>query len=145
MKVEGVSLLRKLGFVPSGALTWGGDQVGLELSVFSHSRDRGVYGLVIDEEIQYVGKTGLEFYRRVYSYKNPGPSQQTNIRINRLLTESLPLSSDRKCEIWFLPDERIRQGKLRLQLGDSLLEIEPDRSIVERALISHVGPAWNRE
>lgn len=136
------SRLGELGFEPSAKFTL--VDKNLELDVFLHQREKGVYAFALGSEVKYIGETRQEFYRRVYFYKNPGPTQQTNIRVNRLLLEALKSGSRKECEVWFLPESRITKGSLHLRLAESSLSETPDISIVERVLITHFGPEWNR-
>ncbi len=139
---SGTRTLGDLGFELSAAFTLKGGN--LELDVFMHQREKGVYAFALGNDVKYIGETRLEFYRRVYFYKNPGPTQQTNIRVNGLLREGLESESSKTCEVWFLPEAKIESGSLRLRLGESWLEEVPDISVAERVLITHLHPEWNR-
>jgi hypothetical protein len=44
-----------------------------------------LYSFVIDDDVKYIGKTIMELQRRLYGYKNPAPTQQTNIKNNKKL------------------------------------------------------------
>lgn len=135
--------LKDLGFEPSAELVLLGDEV--KLNVIRFSSEKGVYAMVLGGVVKYVGQTKMNFYRRIYGYSNPGPSQQTNIRVNELLRKALRGTPNRKCEVWFIPDARIERGRFKLWLGETTLEGSPDQMILERVLIQALDPEWNRK
>lgn len=135
--------LTELGFEPSAELVLFGDDI--KSNVIRYSTETGVYAMVLDGEVKYVGQTKNELKRRMYFYAKPGPTQQTNIRINALLRKVLGVSPAKKCEVWFLPDARIAEGRFRLTIGNGQLEGQPDQMIVERVLIQLLDPEWNRK
>ncbi len=48
-----------------------------------------LYAFVQDASVRYVGKSSQALANRLYGYTRPGPSQKTNIRLNRLLIDEL--------------------------------------------------------
>jgi hypothetical protein len=92
-----------------------------------------LYAFISNGEVLYVGKTTLPLRKRMYGYQKPGPTQNTNIKGNRLISELL--TSGRKIEIYALPDEgRHKIGIFDLNLAAGL----------EDSIISILKPRWNQ-
>lgn len=145
MRMNDSKKLQRLGFEKSAKFWW--DKDGLELEMRKHSREKnGVYALVINNKLMYIGKTHSEFYRRIYGYKNPGPSQKTNRRINEKMREKLKSQGVSKiCQCWYLPKEKIYNSEIHLDIGKEKLDINSGPETVERLLISYFQPLWNKE
>ncbi len=92
------TVLKEIGMTPVGQCSMTGDKLDFELKE-AHEK-KGVYIFVIDDQVKYVGETKKGLRTRLYGYKNPGPSQLTNIRVNAELKKSL--SGGKMAEIWFL-------------------------------------------
>lgn len=56
----------------------------------------GLYRFTIDDSQVYVGESE-NVQRRFQHYRTPGPSQQTNIRMNRIFSEALRRRRNRRC------------------------------------------------
>jgi hypothetical protein len=50
---------------------------------------KGVYAFSIDGVVQYVGLASKSLAKRLNFYRTPGPTQTTNIRLNRLILEGI--------------------------------------------------------
>jgi len=89
--------------------------------------------------IQYVGITKNTFSGRMNGYKNPGPPQQTNRRINPRIKGA------REVKILFVPESKIKEFAVSIRRGEMKKETALDLSTFERFMISLVQPPWNRE
>ncbi len=91
-----------------------------------------LYAFISNGEVLYVGKTTQPLKKRMYGYQNPGPTQNTNIKSNRLILELL--SNGKHIEIYALPDDGDhRVGVFYLNLAAGL----------EDSIISTLKPKWN--
>jgi hypothetical protein len=96
------------------------------------SAENILYAFVSNGEVLYVGKTTQPLKNRMYGYQKPGPTQNTNIKGNRLISELL--ISGRNIEIYVLPeDTRHKIGIFDLNLAAGL----------EDSIISILKPKWN--
>lgn len=128
--------LARLGFEEVGAFERRGDDLSLRLPKF---RDEiGCYAFVVGDNARYVGVTNRSLSSRMNGYKNPGPTQQTNLRINP------KIRSARTVRIFFLPESVIADFGLTLRRGNVERSIATDLSLFERVLISLLRPDWNR-
>lgn len=105
----------------------------LTCDLISHAATKNVlYAFVCDNEVKYVGKTVRPLRVRMYGYENPGASQSTNVRLNRLITESL--QADAAVDILVLPDNGLlHYGRFHINLAAGL----------EDNIIAELQPAWN--
>ena len=78
--MSGTAELISLGFEESGYFQR--QPGGLSLELPKHKAEKGCYAFVVGDSIRYVGVTKRSLLSRMYGYKNPGPTQQTNQRIN---------------------------------------------------------------
>jgi excinuclease UvrABC nuclease subunit len=91
-----------------------------------------LYAFISNGEVLYVGKTTQPLKKRMYGYQNPGPTQNTNIKGNRLILELL--SNGKNIEIFALPDDGNHHvGVFHLNLAAGL----------EDSIISTLKPKWN--
>lgn len=91
--------LKELGFCHVGNFYL--DENKLNFKLFNSEIDIGVYAFSIGGEIKYIGKTDRGLKGRMNGYKNPGPTQFTNQRLNPKLTGIL--KEGLGIEIWFKP------------------------------------------
>src|SRR5262249_54205155 len=85
-----------------------------------------------DGEVKYVGKSDHSLYTRMYGYKNPGPSQITNVRNNARIRALL--QSGAAVDILALPDNGLlHYGQFHVNLAAGL----------EGSLIAVIDPEWN--
>lgn len=91
-----------------------------------------LYAFVSNTEVLYIGKTTQMLKKRMYGYQNPGVTQSTNIKGNRLLVDLL--ASGDTVDIYALPD-----GGL-LHFGDFHINLAAG---LEDSLIGKLQPKWN--
>jgi hypothetical protein len=85
---ETLQKLISLGFEQVGRWFWDGDDLNFELTQHQSKKDI-LYAFVVDGEVKYIGKSVLTLHKRIYFYKNCGPSQRTNIRVRDKLRACL--------------------------------------------------------
>ncbi len=92
-----------------------------------------LYSFISNGKILYIGKTVQPLKKRMYGYQNPGPTQSTNIKNNKLITEQL--QNNEPVEIYALPDNGLlHYGGFHVNLAAGL----------EDSLVSELKPAWNQ-
>lgn len=123
--------LLTIGFEPAGHWLLEGDKLKFELT--RHAMQKNIlYAFVCDGEVKYVGKTVRALAARMAGYKNPGPTQSTNINNNRRIRELL--AGDVAIEIYALPDSGLlHYGQFHLNLAAGL----------EDDIIKVLNPEWN--
>jgi len=80
--------LISLGFEQAGRWFWDGEDLSFELIMYSKEKDT-LYAFVVDGEVKYIGKSIQTLHKRIYLYKNCGPSQRTNIRVRDQIRQCL--------------------------------------------------------
>jgi len=81
---ESLKKLISMGFEQVGQWFWDGDDLNFELT--KHAKERNIlYAFVVDGDVKYIGKSTQTLHKRIYLYKNCGPSQRTNIRVREKL------------------------------------------------------------
>jgi len=89
---ESLEKLVSLGFEKVGRWFWDGYDLNFEIT--QHAKERDIlYAFVVDGEVKYLGKSIQTLHKRIYLYKNCGPSQRTNIRVRDKLRASLKSGS----------------------------------------------------
>lgn len=131
--------LKILGFQKVGDFFIINDE--LSFRVIDFQKDTGVYLFLIDGKIKYIGETQSEIQRRMYGYKNPGPSQRTNQRVKKKLLGQLQRM--KTCTIWFMPENKIQELKVLLVRAKSQKEVLVDSKLLERLMITMFKPEWN--
>ncbi|MDF2457750.1 MAG: hypothetical protein K0S79_166 [Nitrospira sp.] len=123
--------LLEIGFVPSGHWLLEDEKVTFELT--RHATQRNIlYAFVCDGQVKYVGKTVRPLAVRMSGYKNPAPSQSTNVNNNRRILEQL--TKGVAVEIFALPDNGLHHyGQFHLNLAAAL----------EDDIIRLLKPEWN--
>ncbi len=91
-----------------------------------------LYAFISEGNVNYIGKTTRPLKRRMYGYQNPGPTQITNIRVNRKIKELL--SQGKPLEIYALPDNGL------LYYGDFHINLA---AALEDSIIQTMNPPWN--
>lgn len=129
--------LLKLGFEEAGSFSRRGKILTLALS--KSRLEKGCYAFVVGDNIRYIGVTKDSLSSRMNGYKNPGPTQQTNKRINPKIKKS------GRVKIFFLPASLIKQFTITIHRGGFTQEVAPDPSMFERVLISFMRPPWNKD
>ena len=128
---EALPTLIRLGFTLGGAWELTTDQINCALG--DHGRHANVlYAFVIDSRVMYIGKTVRTLHSRMAGYKNPAPSQTTNVKNSRLIRESI--SAGKLVQIYTLRDNGLLQyGGFHLNLAAGL----------EDSLVRALTPPWN--
>jgi hypothetical protein len=123
--------LLEIGFQPAGH--WLLKEGELTFELLRHASQRNIlYAFVSDGEVKYIGKTTQTLYARMGGYKNPAPSQTTNVRNNARI--KLLLQAGQAVDILALPDNGLlHYGQFHLNLAAGL----------EDSLISVIAPPWN--
>src|SRR6266404_6664038 len=123
--------LLEIGFEPAGHWLQKGDGLAFELS--RHASQRNIlYAFVSDGEVKYVGKTVQALRARMGGYKNPAPSQTTNVSNNSRIKALLQTGA--AVDILALPDNGLlHYGQFHMNLAAGL----------EDNIISLLNPEWN--
>jgi hypothetical protein len=123
--------LLKIGFEQAGHWVLENDKLNFELT--RHSSQKNIlYAFVCDGHVKYVGKTVRALFVRMSEYKNPGPTQTTNINNHKRIRDVL--SGGVAVEILALPDSGLlHYGQFHLNLAAAL----------EDDLIRAMSPEWN--
>ena len=105
----------------------------LSFQLLRHGAQSNIlYAFVSDGEVKYVGKTLQPLSKRLYGYKNPGPTQSTNIKNNSYIKELLNIGAG--VDILALPDNGLlHYGQFHINLAAGL----------EDNIISIINPDWN--
>src|SRR4030065_607502 len=61
-----------------------------------------LYAFISEGVVLYVGKTVRSLKQRMYNYQNPGPTQSTSIRCNKLIYDAV--ASGKSIDVHALPD-----------------------------------------
>ena len=92
-----------------------------------------LYAFISQDTVMYIGKTVQTLKQRMGGYKNPAPTQSTNIKGNKFITEALV--ANQAVAIFALPDNGLLYyGGFHVNLAAGL----------EDNLVKALKPAWNR-
>jgi len=128
---SGLQFLKELGFEHAGCAKLGPN--GLDFEISQHSASRNVlYTFISGEQVLYIGITSRSFRERLNNYRNPGPTQSTNLS-NKARIEELLESGVEVDILVFFPKEKIDYKSVVIDLSAGL----------ERPLISMLRPPWN--
>jgi hypothetical protein len=132
MEPSPLQRLEDMGFRRCGE--WRAESECVKCALVDHASAPNVlYAFVSDGAVLYIGKTVRSLKQRMYNYQNPGPSQSTSIRGNKLIKELVALG--KSVEVYALPDNGLlRYGGFHVNLAAGL----------EDALISDLKPKWNK-
>lgn len=131
IETESLKKLVSLGFEKAGRWFWEGDDLNFELT--QHAKETDIlYAFVVDREVKYIGKSIQTLYKRIYFYKNCGPSQRTNIRVRDKIRKCLQQGSQVLIYAFV--------QKFPLMYQDIPINIAAG---IEDNLISHIKPEWN--
>jgi hypothetical protein len=128
---EKILKLLEIGFSSAGQWVLSGSGILCQLNEKS-SATNILYAFSADDKLMYIGKTVQSLSQRMMGYKNPAPSQTTNIKNSRkiyeCLTQGIPIN------IYVFQDNgHFSYGGFHLNLAAAL----------EDSLIRHFSPAWN--
>jgi hypothetical protein len=91
-----------------------------------------LYAFISNDVVLYVGKSVRSLKKRMYNYQNPGPTQSTSVRCNKLIFDSV--ASGQSIEVFALHDNGLLYyGGFHVNLAAGL----------EDSLVSTLKPAWN--
>ncbi len=123
--------LLNIGFINVGHWTLINNLIKYNLS--SHELTKNIlYSFVTNGVVNYIGKTSMHLSKRMYGYQNPGPSQTTNIRVNKKIKDIL--LSNQPVDIFILVSNGLlKYGNFRINLAAGL----------EDTLIFEISPEWN--
>lgn len=128
--------LLKLKFTTIGAFLLNNDVLDFEIT--SDARGTGCYVFTGNDKVYYVGKTKNSIKRRLYPYKNPGPSQATNKRINSEIKRLL--KQGKRINIMYINRSKIKNKNVKVEDLETSLSID----VLETFLIEGFAPKWNK-
>jgi hypothetical protein len=127
---EKLTKLTAMGFTVAGLWKLADEGIACELTL-APARDV-LYAFAVDGQLMYVGKTVQPLRARMAGYRNPGPTQSTNIKNNHNILESL--KQGKQVEVYVLPDNGLlRYGGFHVNLAAGL----------EDDMVRELKPAWN--
>lgn len=130
---EKLARLKAIGFALAGQWELAENGIVCELQDFANTCN-ALYAFAVDGELMYMGKTVAKspLRSRFAGYRNPRPTQSTNIKNNRNIRESL--DRGKRVEIYVLPDRGLfYYGGFHLNLAAGL----------EDSLVRDLNPPWN--
>jgi len=124
--------LINIGFRKVGQ--WLQSQTGIEFSLSNCSDARNIlYCFVCDGIVLYVGKTIQSLTKRMYGYQNPSPTQSTNIKGKKNISDLLVDS--KQVDIYALADNGLLHfGIFHINLAAGL----------EDSIVKELNPIWNK-
>src|SRR5439155_4804877 len=107
------------------------DDVACDLTELANFPN-ALYAFTVDGKLMYLGKTTRTIRSRMSGYRNPAPTQSTNIRNNQNIREAL--QQGRCVDIYIFRDPGLMKiGGFHLNLAAGL----------EDSLIRDLAPPWN--
>jgi hypothetical protein len=132
LPTDALARLLDIGFQSAGDWTLEDNDLCLMLDEKLAERRNVLYSFVVDGQVCYVGKTTNPLGKRLYFYKNPGPTQSTNIRNNQRIRQAL--AQGKSVEIYALADSGLlRYGGFHVNLAAGL----------EDSIVKSIRPVWN--
>ncbi|HEV2945892.1 MAG TPA: GIY-YIG nuclease family protein [Gemmataceae bacterium] len=123
--------LKAIGFTLVGEWNLDGESIAFKLNKFSDARNV-LYAFAVGDELKYVGKTVKLLRERMAGYRNPGPTQFTNINNKRNILQNL--KQGKPVDIYVLPDNGLMHyGKFHMNLAAGL----------EDSIVRELSPPWN--
>lgn len=123
--------LMDIGFVVVGRWTLNADGIACELTELADFPNC-LYAFTVDGDLKYIGKTIQTLRSRLSGYRNPGPTQSTNIRNNQSIHEAL--AQGKRVEIYIFRDTGLMKfGGFHLNMAAGL----------EDSLVRDLAPPWN--
>ena len=124
-------LIKKMGFVKAGSWEIEEGQLSYQLGDYLNV-SRVLYAFVVNGVVTYIGKTNQKLSKRMYSYKNPGSSQLTNLRIIDIIKNCL----DKGLKI----DIYVFISHISIEISDIPINVAAG---LEDNLIIFINPEWN--
>ena len=105
----------------------------LQFRLSQHSNEQNIlYAFVAQEEVKYIGKSNQTLAGRMNGYKNPGPTQSTNINNNTRIIELLHKGIAVQILAFVQKEEMLYRG------------VPINRAAgLEDNLIARIRPPWN--
>lgn len=104
----------------------------ITFEVTSSGKTNILYAYIIDSEVMYVGKSSRTLKARLTNYKNPEPSQKTNMRVNNYIKESL--IAGKQVHIYeYSKESDLCIGVFKVDISAGL----------EESIIKIINPKWN--
>ena len=123
--------LKNMGFKQVGNWALESEKIRFTLDDAASAKNV-LYAFISQETVMYIGKTIQTLKQRMNGYKNPAPTQTTNIKGNRLISKILLLNQS--VAIFALPDNCLLfYGGFHVSLAAGL----------EDNLIEKLNPPWN--
>jgi len=129
--------LMKLGFQEVGYFTLQENHINVSLR--HASNESGVYAFLIGNDVMYVGETGTGLLNTISSSLRPVPRQKTRLRIKESIMRAL--RRGQRVDILFIGMSTINELEPIEMAGEKILIT---RRILERILIDHLRPPWNK-
>jgi hypothetical protein len=117
--------LLDLGFESVGEWKLRFDQLSFQIDRYKEKKNI-LYAFVGDGKILYIGKSDQTLYQRMNGYKNPGPTQSTNINNHSRMKGNLEQNKRTLIYIFFQKEDLIYRGvnvNLAAGLEDNLITI----------------------
>ena len=113
---------------------WTQTPSGIECSLHDCADARNIlYCFVCEQTVLYVGKTVQPLKKRMYGYQNPGPTQSTNIKGNKNISDLI--ADGKRVDIFALPDNGLLHfGVFHINLAAGL----------EDSIVKTLNPGWNK-
>ncbi|MCY2994580.1 MAG: GIY-YIG nuclease family protein [Planctomycetota bacterium] len=128
---DGLARLVDVGFKIAGSWNLDGDGIACDMNDLAAARNV-LYAFAVDGELVYVGKTVQPLRARMTGYRNPAPTQSTNIKNNSNIRQCL--AHGKRVEIYVLPDNGLlHYGKFHVNLAAGL----------EDSVVRELNPPWN--
>lgn len=86
MMVVHQNILLKAGFLNVGDWQFRNGALIIDGNI---PNKRAVYAISLNGYVHYIGSTDVGLKKRIYGYLNPGKSQSTNIKLNKLIVDHL--------------------------------------------------------
>jgi hypothetical protein len=125
-----ISRLTKAGFRRIGL--WQLDAECRPHFVSQVPAERGVYALIVNDEVRYVGSAQRGLHKRFLKYNNPNNKGTVAVRLRGYLTEALKAGSEVSVFLT-TPPRTMQWNGLPIDLIAGL----------EEGLIQELQPAWN--
>jgi len=123
--------LLEIGFVAVGRWVLTAESVACELTELA-SFPNALYAFAVEGNLKYIGKTTQTLRSRMSGYRNPGPTQSTNIKNNQNIRDAL--HQDKRVDIYIFRDMGLMKfGGFHLNLAAGL----------EDSLVRDLVPPWN--
>jgi hypothetical protein len=122
---DNLEFLLNLGFELTGEWIQKFDSIDFRLQKHK-DKNNILYAFVVDESVMYIGKSTQTLYKRMMGYKNPGPTQSTNIKNNARIHTALSENRSVVIYVFVQKEEYLYRGvnvNLAAGLEDNLIKL----------------------